>query len=372
MKFSCEKAALATAVSITYSVASVKSAVPTLEGLLISADEDVTLTGYDMRTGIISELKADVTEQGRVVINAKLLLEIVRKLPDDIVFFTVDENLSVNIVCGFADFNILGMPADEYPDLPKVDYQNSIYIQEKILKAMIAETIFAVSENEARPIHTGALFEIDSDQITVVAVDGYRLALRRDTLTGNEIGKTEFVVPGSALGDVSRIASDNKEDNIKITVGSKHIMFTIGTNILITRRLEGEFLNYRKAIPQTSKYNIKIDRKKFINIIERVSLMIDDRLKCPVRCVFGNNKVTVSVSTARGNAKDECDTDGNAEELEIGFNSRYILDSLKAISDDTISVLMLTGISPCVIVPIDGNKNYLHMILPVRLRSNEI
>lgn len=370
MKFSCEKSDMASVIATTSGVVPARCSVPTLEGLLICADDNVTVTGYDMRTGIISGFNADVTEPGRIVINAKLLLDIVRKLPDDIVYVTVDEKLAVNIACGFANFNILAMPADEYPELPTVDYQNSIYIQEKILKGMIAETVFAVSESDARPIYTGALFEVDGDQVTLVAVDGYRLALRRETLTGNEIGKTAFVVPGGALLEVSRIASESKEDNLKITVGSKYVMFTIGSNVLVSRRLEGEFLNYRKSIPQTNKYNIRINRKKFIDIVERVSLMIDDKFKCSVRCVFGNNKVTVSVSTALGKAKDECDTVGDGEGLEIGFNSRYILDSLKAISDDEVSVLMLTGISPCVIVPTDGGKGYLHMVLPVRLGTS--
>jgi DNA polymerase-3 subunit beta len=370
MKFSCEKSLLAGAINTASRAAAAKSAVPSLEGLLIEANDDVTITGYDLKTGIRSSLPADVAQKGSLVINAKLFGDIVRKLPDDIVTITVNDNFLAEIKCGMSEFSIMGMNASDYPDLPNVDYQNSIFVKEKDLKAMIAETNFAVSDNEARPIHTGALFELSSEVLTVVAVDGYRLALRRERVSKAEVGEAEFVVPGSALSEVERIAGDADED-IKISVGSKHIMFTIGSNVLVSRRLEGEFLNYKNSIPNTSKYSIEANRKSLIDSIERVSLIISDKFKSPVRCTFNDDIMTFSTSTTLGKAYDECEVKGDGEGLEIGFNNRYILDALKAAPADNVRLQLSTGISPCVIVPTDQNKNFLYMILPVRLRANE-
>jgi DNA polymerase-3 subunit beta len=276
----------------------------------------------------------------------------------------------INIKCGLSEFNIMGLSAEEYPELPSVDYQNSVYMQEKDIKAMIAETNFAVSDNEARPIHTGSLFEVDNDILTVVAVDGYRLALRRERVAKTEVGKVSFVVPGTALAEVEKIASDS-ENLVKITLGSKHIMFTIGSTMLISRRLEGEFLNYRNSIPQQSKYSIEASRRTLIDSIERVSLIISDKFKSPVRCVFDSNILKVSTATTLGKANDECPVNGDGEGLEIGFNNRYILEALKAAPADNVRLQLSTGIAPCVIVPTDGNKNFIYMILPVRLRANE-
>ena len=370
MKFSCEKADLAAAVTIASRAAAAKSAVPSLEGLLIEAGSDIIVTGFDLKTGIRSTIKADVSEPGSVVINARLFGDIIRKLPDDVIYLSVNEKYMINIRCAMSEFDIMGISAEEYPDLPSVDYQNSVYMKERDIKAMIAETNFAVSDNEARPIHTGALFEVENDILTVVAVDGFRLALRRERVAKTEVGKVSFVVPGTALSEVEKIAGDS-EDLVKITLGSKHVMFTLGPNMLISRRLEGEFLNYRNSIPQTSKYSIELSRRDLINTVERVSLIINEKFKSPIRCAFGDNVLRVSTAATLGKAVDECGVSGDGEGLEIGFNNRYILEALRAAPADSVRLQLSTSVSPCVIVPTDGSKNFLYMILPVRLRANE-
>lgn len=370
MKFSCEKSLLQSAVNTASRAASLKSAVPSLEGLLIEAHSDLKISGYDLKTGIIVSLPADISEEGDIVINARLFGEIIRKLPDDVVNISVDEKYMIHIACGMSEFDIMGMPASDYPELPSVDYQNSIYVPETVLKAMISQTIFAVSTNEARPIHTGSLFELENGILTIVSVDGYRLALRREAIEKSEIESCSFVVPGTALSELEKIASDG-EELVKITLGSKHIMFTIGETVLISRRLEGEFLNYKNSIPKTSKYSIIAEKKDIINAVERVSLIISDKLKSPVRCVFEEGCLKVFTQTALGRASDECTVTGDGEGLEIGFNNKYILDALKAAPASTVTMQLSTGISPCVLVPADDKKNFIYMILPVRLKANE-
>ncbi len=206
--------------------------------------------------------------------------------------------------------------------------------------------------------------------LTVVSVDGYRLALRREKLEKSELEKVSFVVPGAALSEVEKIALD-RDETVKITLGSRHIMFSLGDTELISRRLEGEFLDYKKSIPTVSKYAIETDRKALIESVERVSLIINEKVKSPIRCVFGDHVLRIHTVTALGRANDECIVNGDAEELEIGFNNRYMLETLKAAPADSVRILLNSSITPCVLVPTDGSDHFLYMILPVRIRSDE-
>lgn len=370
MRFSCEKSYLQAAVGTASRATYAKSVVPALEGLLIEAHDDVKISGYDLKTGIRTSFPADVSRPGDIILNARLFGEIIKKLPDDVVNIECGENYMVNIKCGMSEFNIMGINAADFPELPSVDYQNSIYISEKTIKSMISQTLFAVSDNEARPIHTGSLFELEGGVLTVVSVDGYRLAIRRENVSRSEVETASFVVPGTALNEVEKISGDNDND-VKITVGSKHIMFTIGSTVLISRRLEGEFLNYKNSVPKSCKYTIEADRRELINSVERVSLIINDKLKSPVRCKFDDNIMNIVSSTALGTASDFCEVSGNGEGLEIGFNNKYILDALRAAPADKLMLQLSTGISPCIMIPADGSRNFLYMILPVRLKANE-
>jgi len=371
MKFSCEKSLLQAAISTASRAAAVKSAVPSLEGLLIEAGSELKISGYNLKTGIITSISADVSQAGSIVLNSRLFGEIIRKLSDDIVYVNVNDDMMVNIECGMSKFNIMGFSSVDYPELPLVDYQNSISVSEKILKSIISQTNFAVSDNESRPIHTGALFEIEDGMLVVVAVDGYRLALRREPIDEANMNGYSFVVPGAALAEVEKIVSES-DKLVQITLGSKHIMFTMDNTILISRRLEGEFLNYKNSIPKVGKFNIELDRRAIVDAVERVSLIINDKLKSPVRCIFGDGTVKLLTVTALGRASDECKTSGDAEDLEIGFNNKYLLEALKAAPADKICIQLTSGVSPCVIVPADSEDNsFLYMILPVRLKANE-
>ncbi|MCL2152951.1 MAG: DNA polymerase III subunit beta [Oscillospiraceae bacterium] len=369
MKFTCEKLLLLTAILTSSRGAAIKSPVASLEGLLIEAMEnDVKITGYDLKIGIVTTVPAQIEEEGGIVLNARLFGEIIRKMPGQNVTVSVNAGLVAAISSEMSDFEILGSPSLDYPELPSVDSQDSIVIEEAILKKMIAQTNFAVSDNESRPIHTGALFEIGGGELTIVAVDGYRLALRRESLDNDSAQSFSFVVPGNALGEVEKITSDGKEE-VNITVGTKHIMFMIGETMLISRRLEGEFLNYRNSIPQSSKYRFKIVKSEIIAATERVALIINEKMKNPVRCVFDDGIVQLYSATALGKASDECSMSGDGEGLEIGFNDRYLLDALKAAPADDIIFELSSGVTPCVISPADDSKKFVYMILPVRLKS---
>ena len=243
-------------------------------------------------------------------------------------------------------------------------------IQQKLLRAMIEETAFAVSTNESRPIHTGALFEITDQGLTMVAVDGFRLAIRREPLEKIDGGAFSFVAPGSALGEVKNICSD-VEDLAAVTLGKSHILFEVGDTELICRRLEGEFLDYKNAIPRKNPISVIADTKALIESIDRVSVVISEKQKSPVRCLFDHDKVLLSAKTGNGEAKDICRLSGDGGGLEIGFNNRYLMEALRYAPADTVKIELNTGVSPAIIVPTEGEENFLYMVLPVRLKSAE-
>jgi len=371
MQFTCDKLMLLAAIITSSRATASKSPVVLLEGLLLETDEDsIRISGYDLKTGIITTVPADIEKTGAIVLNARLFSEIIRKMPGNEISITVSANFVATIKSDMSLFEIIGSPSSDYPELPSVDGQDTFEVCEEVMKKMISQTIFAVSDNESRPIQTGALFETNKDILTIVASDGYRLALRCESINNEALPNLSFVVPGTALNELEKIASDGKE-MMSVTLGSKHILFNIGDTILISRRLEGEFLNYKYSIPQSSKYNLKINKNDFIASVERVSLIINDNLKSPVRCVFSDGIIKLSSASAIGKANDECEIDGYAEDIEVGFNHKYLVDALKAAPAEIVMLELNSGVNPCIIKPADEGGNFLYMVLPVRLKSYE-
>lgn len=369
LRFSCEKALLQSAVSTAARAVSAKSSIPALEGILLEGGDVLTLSGYNMQTGIRTSFAAEIHEEGRIVISARLFGDIIRRMPDDIIVFSVDERLMVHLTCGDASFDILGLSADDYPELPEVDDEYRVALEQKTLKEMINQTAFAVSTNESRPVHTGSLFEISDNGLTMVSVDGFRLALRHEPLERMDGGEFSFVAPGNALKEVENICGDS-DDLIHIRQGKRHLMFTAGSTQLICRRLEGEFLDYKNAIPRSNPIQVEVESKAMLESLDRVSVVISEKLKSPVRCVFDEGKVYLSAKTANGEAKDICNLSGDGKQLEIGFNNRYLMEALRYAPADKVKMELNTSISPCIITPTDGGDNFLYMVLPVRLKAN--
>ena len=368
MKFSCEKYLLQSACGTASRAAASKSPIPALEGLLLQASDRLTVTGYDLKKGIYTQLEAEVKEQGSVVVGARLFGEMIRRLPDGIVTISTDINNNVNVKCGKSEFNFMGISPEDYPEMPVVDGVNNIALPQKILGSMINQTIFAVADNDMRPIYTGTLFDIEGDELTLVAVDGYRLAKRSEKLESARMENCSFVVPGSALADIERICGDS-EELVKISVGAKHISFSIGETVVVSRRLEGEFLNYKKSIPESFKYTVKVDRGEFMSAIDRVALIVSERNTSPVRMSFNDGSIDCLCVTPIGRAEDVCTCEGSGEGLQIGFNDRYLKDALKAAAKEELNVCLNSAASPCIITAADGSDNFTYMILPVRLHA---
>ena len=366
MKFSCEKHLLLAAVNTASRAASAKSPIPALEGILIEAGEKVKFTGYDLKEGIYTSIPADVAAPGAVVLGARLLGEIVRSLPDGVVTIAIDRGSLANISCQKSEFSIMGTAAEDYPEIQGVEEGFTFSLPQKTLRSMIDQTVFAVSANESRPVYTGSLFEIENGTLSVVSVDGYRLAMRREKLdAGGE--EHSFIVPGAALSDVEKICADS-EDPVEITAGAKQIRFSFGETVLISRRLEGEFLNYKKAVPNNFNTFAVAEKADFQRVIERVSLIIDDKIKNPLRCSFSLDSIELLCVTSQGRAEDSVSVMGAGLPVEIGFNNRYLLDALRACKCEKIKLLAGGPLAPMRIVPLEGDA-FCFLVLPVRLKT---
>ncbi len=370
MRFSCEKLFLGEAISICIHAVSAKSSSPVLEGLLITATDRIEMCGYNYKTGIRRTFDASVYEQGAIVLNAKILQDIVRKLPDAIVEIIADERDMVTIKCGSSVFNLVGSAPSEFPQMPEVERTRGVTLETNTLKDMIAGTVFAVSDNDSKPIHTGALFEIEESSVTVVAVDGYRLAIRKKQLEGHHGGSFKFVVPGDTLKEISRILPDGQDNTCSIYPERKNAIFEFENTVVTTRLLEGEFLNWQSAIPQDNPIALKLNKNEVVTAVERVSLIISERLKNPVRCVFEGKLLQLSCITALGRSYDEVSIPECPEKVEIGFNNRYLLDALKASMDEDVVIELKSGLSPCIFRPENGDS-FLYLVLPVRLKAGE-
>ena len=366
MKLICETQKLSEICSNVQRAVSTKSSIPAIEGILLEAGENVlTLTGYDLEVGMITSMEARVEEAGSIILNAKILCDILRSLPSNTVYIEADERLTCRIKSGDAEFSLIGIPAADYPELPSVESGFPIVLNSETLRDMIRKTIFATAENDVKVVHTGVRFEIGSNQIRLVAVDGFRLAMRNEEIDYDGEEKI-FVAPKKALGEVVKLTGG--EETIALNVGKRFIVFEIGSYRIVSRLLEGEFLNYRAAISGKVTGTVRVNTRLLIQSIERTSLIITDRTKSPIRCVFDEDMSRISSTTALGTAHDRVPCKSEGEHMEIGFNNRYLLDALRVCDADEVLVKIGSPILPILIVPTEG-EDFLFLVLPVRLKT---
>ena len=366
MRFTCEKSLLVAGLNITGRTVAQKSALSAIEGILCKAGTGLSLTGYNMETAITYLIDADVSDIGQCVLPAKLFSDIVRRLPEGQVTVVVDENYKVSIRSGHASFTISAESADDYPVLPDVGDGKSVRIPQSAMKELINGTIFAVSENQGRPIHTGVKFEVSENSVSAIAVDGFRLARRTYHC---ETGRTmAFVVPAQGLKEVEKILQDCDED-VAFTLGTKHILYQIGDATIICRLLDGEFLDWRKVVPYNSPIKLVAHVSDLTSSMERVGLIVSEKYKSPVRGLFSNQELQVRTNTTIGVAEDRCSIAGDGGELEIGFNVRYLIDALRVVPSEEVCLELTNNLSPIVLTPVEDKHDFSYMILPVRIKS---
>ena len=369
MRFTCEKNMLVQGLNIAGRTVAQKSSLSVIEGILCRAGQGLSLTGYNMETAITYMIEADVPDPGACILPARLFGDIIRRLPEGPVTVVVDDNYKVSIRAGFASFTISAESAEDYPELPDVNEGKAIRIPQTAMKELIGGTLFAVSENQGRPIHTGVKFEVENDSVSAIAVDGFRLARRTYHPKEDLARQLSFVGPAAGLKEVEKILSDADMD-VSFTLGRKHILFQIGNATLVCRLLEGEFLDWRRVVPTNCPIKLVANVSDLASSVERVGLIVSEKYKSPVRCIFSNQVLNMRTSTTIGAAEDRCTIAGDGKELEIGFNVRYLADALRVIPSEEVTMELTNGLSPIVLTPVDEKQDFAYMILPVRIKNS--
>lgn len=364
MKLICEKSKLQDAISIAQKAITGKSTMPVLEGLYIEAvNNSLTLIGSDIDLSIETKTEARVLEPGKIVVDSRILGEIIRKLPNDDVSIETLEGNIIQITCQKSVFNLVHMNAEDYPTLPQIDENIVLSIDQPILKNMIRGTIFATAQDETRPILQGVLFEAANNKLNLVALDGYRLAVRTEYIESDD--SINVVIPGKTLNEVSKILEDT-DAKVNITFTPNHILFNLGETKIISRLLEGEFIKYSSLLPEDHKLLVTVDRQEFLNGIERASLMAKDGNSNLIKLDIQEENIIISSNSQLGKVREEVSTDMQGEPLQIAFNSKYLLDVIKIMESNEITLELNTSVTPCVIKNKDL-QNCKYLVLPVRL-----
>ena len=349
MNIICDKTLLSAAIDGVSKAVTLRSTIPVLEGILLKAEGfQLTLTGYDLEMGIVTTIEANVKEPGEIVLNAKLLSSMISRMPAGQITIQSADNGKTTIQSGVAQFEIQSMAATDFPELPNTGAEETLTIPTGVLRDMIDRTLYAVSQDEKKPAHTGELFEIEPDKLTIVALDGYRLAIVERPVTA--VKDIRIIVPSKTMTEVA------------------HLLPNDGYTIM-SRLIEGEFLNYHNVIPSGSRTRVTLDTKEFIETIERASLIITERLKNPLRISFTNGKVVVRCQTNLGRVVDEFRAECEGEEVEIGFNNRYLLDALRNARTEQVKMEISGPLSPVKVLPAEGN-DFLYLVLPVRFKND--
>ncbi len=366
MKFTVERAKLLEAVLKLQSVVGSKTSMPVLEGILISAEQGkITLISYNLEMGMKKEIYSKCEESGDIVIAAKLLSDILRRMNGVSVEISADSKLNCNIKCGEATFDIMGMAATDFPEIPTVSAENSFKLSGKLFISLKKGTAFAAAQNEgAKPILTGINISVNDGFIQFVAIDGYRLAIKKEKV--ENIKNLEFTVTGKSLNEAVKLIDDENEE-IEINVGSRLIGFNVNGYTFISRLLEGDFVNYQKTIPQSHNQRVVVNTRSLIDTIERVSLLISESFTTPVRCYFNELNVVFTCATAMGRATETFNIKLEGENFEIGLNNHYLLDVLKAIDNENIQILFNGPNAGVLILPL-SDDNFKYMIMPMRLK----
>ena len=368
MKFLCKKQSLYDAITNVSKAVAERSTNPLLEGMRFHLDGDLLeLTGYDLEIGIRTSVLVNSDDECTFILKPRLFSEIIRKMPEDDILIEISESFHITISSGNTSYNLSALDGEEYPELPEKETKEVMTISQPVLKNMINQTIFAVAVSEAKPILKGELFEIQNSTLTMVAIDGYRLAVRREAIKFDDVAR--FVVPSKSLSEASKLLSDNENDFCQMYLSEKHIIFELGSYLIYSRLLEGEFHPYESAIPKSFTTEVVVDRKELITSLERAMLVISDKVPTPIRCHFENNEIKFSCVAELGKFSDEMKADISGPAMEIGFKCKYLIDPLKVIDDEKVKLQMGGSLLPMKIVPLSGEQ-YTYLVLPVRLKQN--
>ena len=363
MKFICRQDQLMIGVNTVLKAVSTKSTLPILECILIEAmNHQIKMTANDMELAIETIIEGDILEEGKIAVEAKLFSEIIRKLPNNDVTVDVADNYQMKITCEKAKFSIMGKPGDDFSYLPVIEKEKSIRVSQFTLKELIRQTIFSISDNENNKLMTGELFEVTGNKLTVVSLDGHRISIRNVELEG-ENDPVKVVVPGKTLSDISKILSGELNDMVNIYFTDKNILFEMEKTKVVSRLLEGEYYRINRMLSPDYETKIVLNKKEFFSCIDRATLLIKESDKRPIILNIGESQMELQVSTSIGSMKEEMEINRTGKDIMIGFNPKFLMDALRVIDDEEITIYMVNPKAPCFIK--DEKESYIYLILPV-------
>lgn len=364
----CNRNDLLKSVGIVSKAVSVRTTMPILEDILLSAKGNtLTLLGNDLEMGIQTSIEAVIKKEGEIAVNAKMFSEMIRRLPDEDVKLELSDNGILQIECGHSRFTISTLSGDEFPRLPEIESKQEILISESIFRQLIADTIFSIApENSGRPILTGELLDIRDGYLYVVAVDGFRISMKKTQVQSSE--NFQVTVPGKALNEIQKILEAEDDSLMKIRFTGKHALFEMNHTLVLTRLLEGTFLNYERNLNMEFTSKVRVNRKELFDSVDRAALISRESKNSPIRFEIADGHMIITSNAESGSAREEVGVTLEGEGLTIAFNPRYYSEALRAIDDLEVEILFSSALTPCIIQGID-NSDYKYFILPIRLHG---
>ncbi len=365
MKIICSKTSLSKSINISLKAVAGKTTMPILECILIDASANqIKFISNDMELGIETIVEGTIEQKGIVALDAKIFSEIIRKLPDSLVTIQTNDSLNTMITCEKSKFNIPGKSGEDFTYLPVIEKEESLTISQFTLKEMIRQTIFSIAVNENNKLMTGELFEIKDGILKIVSLDGHRISIRNMQLKKQYPDK-KVIVPGKTLGEISKILSGEVDSQVNIYFGQNHILFEFDSTIVVSRLIEGEYFKIEQMLSNDYETMVSINRKEFLDCIDRASLFIRESDKRPIIIQISDGIMELKMNSSMGSMDEQIDIEKEGQDILIGFNPKFLMDALKVIDDETINIYLVNPKAPCFIR--DEERHYTYLILPVNI-----
>jgi len=367
MKLICSKSNLLNGLQIVSKAVPNKTTMSILECILVDATKNViTLTANDMELGIETTIEGNIVEKGIIALDAKIFLEIVRKLPDSDIVIETDSSYKTIITCEKAKFTIIGKSGEDFSYLPIIERDNQVVISQFTLKEVVRQTIFSISDNDNNKLMTGELFDINGDEMKVVSLDGHRISIRKIQLKNN-YDSIKVVVPGKTLNEVSKILPGDAQSDVTISFTSKHIVFEFDNTVVVSRLIEGEYFKIEQMLSSDYETKIKINKKELLNCIDRATLLVKEGDKKPIIINITDERMELKINSILGSMNEDIDIEKQGKDLMIGFNPKFLIDALRVIDDEEVDLYMVNPKAPCFIKNVE--ESYIYLILPVNFTT---
>lgn len=367
MKFVCSKSNLLNGLQIVSKAVPNKTTMSILECILVEAKNNVIkFTANDMELGIETIVEGDILQEGMIALDAKIFLDIVRKLPENDVTIETDESFKTLITCEKAKFTIIGKSGEDFSYLPSIEKNDCIMISQFTLKEVVRQTIFSIADNDTNKIMTGELFDINGSCLKVVSLDGHRISIRKIDLK-NEYEPKKVIVPGKTLNEISKILSGDTDKDVSIYFTQKHILFEFDQTIVVSRLIEGEYFKIEQMLSSDYETKVKINKKEFLNCIDRATLLVKEGDKKPIIINITDGSMELKINSIIGSMNEQIDIEKSGRDMMIGFNPKFLIDALRVIDDEEVDIYLVNPKAPCFIK--DAQENYIYLILPVNFTT---